>query len=51
MPYFTTGDNPVGKPCDTTAVLVPSEDAAFKSLVDLLKVESNARTNRKSDAV
>ena len=36
--YFTCGANPVGKSSETTALLVPSEDAAFKPLVDLLKV-------------
>ena len=32
------GNPPIGKSCDTTALLVPSEDPAFKPLVDLLKV-------------
>ena len=36
--YFTCGENAVGKSSETTALLVPSEDAAFKPLVDLLKV-------------
>ena len=39
--YFTCGANPVGKSSETTALLVPSEDAAFKPLVDLLKVCKN----------
>lgn len=39
MNYFVLGTNPVGKACETTALLVPSDDAAFKILVDLLKVE------------
>ena len=34
-------DHPVGKACETTALLVPSEDPAFKPLVDLLKVHRN----------
>ena len=29
---------PVGKACETTALLVPSKDLAFKPLVDMLKV-------------
>ena len=37
--YFVLGTNPVGKACETTALLVPSDDLAFKVLVDLLKVE------------
>lgn len=36
--YFTCGENPAGKSSETTALLVPSEDAAFKPLVNLLKV-------------
>ena len=37
--YFVLGTHPVGKACETTALLVPSDDVAFKALVDLLKVE------------
>ena len=36
--YFTMGANPVGRPYNTPALLVPSEQFAFKLLVDLLKV-------------
>ena len=37
--YFVLGTHPVGEACETTALLVPSDDVAFKALVDLLKVE------------
>lgn len=36
--YFVISNPPVGKACETTALLVPSEDLAFKPLVDMLKV-------------
>ena len=46
--YFVISNPPVGKACETTALLVPSEDLAFKPLVDMLKVGIFTTIGRKT---